>query len=99
MKTYEVSSVMYIELLSCNPTATTILNSNSLFGFLGNTFLFSKESAENEKKVGGLEKEKAALQSQLTETDGQLRQQRQLVDTAAVERDAAVSKGVVYLIL
>ena len=31
MKTYEVSSVMYIELLSCNPTTTTILNLKSLF--------------------------------------------------------------------
>ena len=32
MKTYEVSRVMYIELMSCKPTVTTILNSNSLFG-------------------------------------------------------------------
>ena len=33
MKTYEVSSLMYIEIMSCKPTVMTILNSNSLFGF------------------------------------------------------------------
>ena len=33
MKTNEVSRVMYIELMSCKPTVTTILNPNSLFWF------------------------------------------------------------------
>ena len=38
MKTYEVSSVMYLELMSCNATETIILNSNSLFGFTNQSF-------------------------------------------------------------